>query len=269
MGALNHADTARQQQRLLQQIFSPTSSETGLDPRGLAIYRENLRATACQALGVSYPTVLKLIGEELFRYASDRLLEMVPPDKGDWALWGEDLAYVLSTLPQLDEYPFVPDCARLDWMRHQVERAQDSSFDQTSLKNLIEYDLNQISLVFADSTRLLMAQFPVIEAWQSNHAEHPSRYVEAFNQRLSTSFSQQTVLLYRPKFQVKMLELNEQEKRWMEVLMAGRSIGHALDELGDESFAFDTWLARAVQGNWIAAVKISGQETDSEIKTIG
>ena len=67
---------ALQQQALIAAIFPPAGIEeiSDFDPRGLAIYRNNLLATAQQALAISFPTVLTLIGEDLFNHACRELL---------------------------------------------------------------------------------------------------------------------------------------------------------------------------------------------------
>ena len=116
---------AQQQQTLISAIFPSADSEVidKFDPRGMAIYRNNLLATAQQALAISFPTVLTLIGEGLFNYASRELLISSPPKHGDWALWGDDFPSLLTNLAQLSDYPFVADIAQVDRLRQQIGRA--------------------------------------------------------------------------------------------------------------------------------------------------
>lgn len=253
-----------QQQKLIKAIFDEQETNHSFDPRGMEIYRRNLRATASQALRVTYPTVFKLIGEPLFQFASDKLLQQAPPSAGDWGLWGEDLAHVLNNINELEDYPYVSDCARLDWKIHLVERAGNSEFDTTSLNLLMEQDLDDICVIFPASTALLKADFPVIEAWHSNHSEQPEQFIERFNLRLAKNLSRQNVLVYRSEFRGVLKELDEQQYKFFNALMEGSSIGHALDEIDTDNFSFEQWLTDAVQNKFIGALQSADERLQSE-----
>ena len=91
MDEIKYQQVAKQQQSLIKLIFDEQAGDHSFDPRGVEIYRRNLRATASQVLTITYPTVLKLIGEDLFQFACNKLLQSSPPKAGDWGLWGEGL----------------------------------------------------------------------------------------------------------------------------------------------------------------------------------
>ncbi|MBB1440931.1 putative DNA-binding domain-containing protein, partial [Shewanella sp. SG41-4] len=73
-----------QQQMLVKAIFPVSNknvkmdkdiqSSLGFDTRGITIYRHSLQANARQALAVSYPTVVQLIGDDLFNHCCRKLL---------------------------------------------------------------------------------------------------------------------------------------------------------------------------------------------------
>jgi len=139
------AEVKQQQQTLVALIFPQSGDRDGnhdFDHRGLAIYRNNLSTTAQQALAITFPTVKAMIGDELFNYACHQLLVLSPPTMGDWGLWGEDFAELLADLPQLVDYPFVADIAKLDWLRHHCMRDKDSILEQESVQLLA--DLSQL-----------------------------------------------------------------------------------------------------------------------------
>ena len=73
-----------EQQQLVSAIFNKKSSPDdssdfdesySFDEKGLAIYRRNLQASAVRALQISYPTVLKLVGDDLFVTNPTRLAD--------------------------------------------------------------------------------------------------------------------------------------------------------------------------------------------------
>lgn len=253
-----------QQQKLLKAIFDEQETAHSFDPRGMDIYRRNLRATASQALRITYPTVFKLIGEPLFQFASDKLLQLAPPGVGDWGMWGAELDQVLSSITELEDYPYVADSARLDWILHQTERSADMEFDSSTLNLLMERDLDEIFVGFPASTALIKTDFPVIEVWYSNHSDHSEQFVERFNQRFEEDQLRQSILVYRPQFRAAMKELDEQQYKWFAALMNGKSIGHALDDMDTDSFSFEQWLAEAVQNKFISALQGADERLQNE-----
>ena len=121
------------QQHLVNAIFNRSSNSSqqsdsesfGFEEEGLEIYRRNLKTSAVRALQISYPTVLKLVGDELFAYAVERLLKIDPPSSGDWGLWGDTFPELLETLTALNEFPYVIDIARIDFFMHIQGREKD------------------------------------------------------------------------------------------------------------------------------------------------
>ena len=262
---------AQQQQSLISAIFPSADNDVidEFDPRGMAIYRNNLLATAQQALAISFPTVLTLIGEGLFNYASRELLISSPPKHGDWALWGDDFPTLLSNLVQLSDYPFVADIAQLDQLRQQSMRAKDSVIDQASLQLLATHDIDEIYIELTASQFGLSSDYPVIEFWLSHQQRAVSDTVEELNQKfiqqsldklVQGNFSQK-VLIYRPYYNAEIRELSANEYAWLTLIKQGVSIGKALDIMTDNNelehdFDFAQWIGIALKQNLISRLKI-------------
>jgi hypothetical protein len=264
---------AQQQQSLISAIFPSADNDVidEFDPRGMAIYRNNLLATAQQALAISFPTVLTLIGEGLFNYASRELLISSPPKHGDWALWGDDFPSLLTNLAQLSDYPFVADIAQLDQLRQQSMRAKDSVIDQASLQLLATHDIDEIYIELTASQFGLSSDYPVIEFWLSHQQRAVSDTVEELNQKfiqqsldklVQGNFSQK-VLIYRPYYNAEIRELSANEYAWLTLIKQGVSIGKALDIMTDNNelelehdFDFARWIGIALEQNLISRLKI-------------
>lgn len=266
---------AQQQQTFITAIFP--SADNGVinevinqfDPRGMAIYRNNLLATAQQALGISFPTVLTLIGEGLFNYASRELLILSPPKHGDWALWGEDFPSLLGNLAQLSDYPFVADIAQLDQLRQQSMRAKDSVIDQASLQLLATHDIDEIYIELTSSQFDMSSNYPVIEFWLSHQQARLSGAKQELNQRfiqqsldklVQGDFSQK-VLIYRPYYNAEIRELSASEYAWLTLIKQGVSIGKALDVMTNKNtlehdFDFVQWIGIALEQNLISRLKM-------------
>ena len=262
---------AQQQQSLISAIFPSADNDVidEFDPRGMAIYRNNLLATAQQALAISFPTVLTLIGEGLFNYASRELLISSPPKHGDWALWGDEFPTLLSNLVQLSDYPFVADIAQVDQLRQQSMRAKDSVIDQASLQLLATHDIDEVYIELTTSQLGMSSNYPVIEFWLSHQQRVVSDTAEELNQKfiqqsldklVQGDFSQK-VLIYRPYYNAEIRELSASEYAWLTLIEQGLSIGKALDVMTNNSelehdFDFAQWIGIALEQNLISRLKI-------------
>jgi len=266
---------AQQQQTLISAIFPSVDNKTNedFDPRGLTIYRHNLLATAKQALTISYPTILTLIGEDLFTYACRELLVTSPPKHGDWALWGEGFSTLLSGLAQLSDYPFVADIAQLDWLRQQSMRAKDSIMAQPSLQLLATHDIDELYIELTSSQFQMSSSYPVIEFWLAHQQsitkdttggrdQAPLNQVDIAKSvdKLAQGDFSQKILIYRPYFNAEIRELSVSEYHWLTLLNKGISIGKALDMIGNDDrlkddFDFAVWIGQALKENLISCLK--------------
>lgn len=235
------------QQRLVTSILTP-GQDDDFDPRGLAIYRNNLKASANRSLQISFPTVVKLIGEDLLQHCAEQLLLTSPPTKGDWALWGNGLPDYLAQLPALASYPFVADCARLDLARHQIERGADQSQDLTRINLLATTPLDQLRLSLNPNLAIIVSSFPVVDlyhAHQSDGEEAEQMFAQA-QARLQQGEGQ-TALVYRTDLKARVRALTSNEQLWLELLGQGFTLGAALDEMENTDFALEQWLPQAIE----------------------
>jgi len=256
----------QQQRELVAAIFpqqavsqhSSAEKHHDMDSRGLKIYQNNLVLTAQQALAISFPTVVQLIGDDVFNYASKKLLIESPPSEGDWGLWGDKLPAVLSDIAALAEYPFVADIARLDWIRHCSMRAQDNQVDQQSLQLLATVELDELYIDYSNSVFLLRSVFPIWEFWQTHQHDRSDGKEQLMAQalkKLQQSDFEQQLLVYRPHYRAEIRELCSSEWLWFEQTMRGVSIGKTLDCIEDSNFDFPQWLGQALQQNLIRSLK--------------
>ncbi|PKG82365.1 hypothetical protein CXF85_12805 [Colwellia sp. 75C3] len=262
---------AQQQQALIATIFPPADDAVigDFDPRGIAIYRNNLLATAQQALAINFPTVLTLIGKDLFNYACRELLITSPPKHGDWALWGESYPTILSGVAQLSDYSFVADIAQIDWFRQQSMRAKDTVIEQTSLQLLATHDIDELYIELSPSQSCMDSRYPVIEFWSSNQPADESdatennrqQYLNTAVEKLAQSDFSQQVLIYRPHFNAEIRELSISEYHWLTLINQGVSIGKALDIMSknnklENDFDFAQWIGQALEQNLISRLKV-------------
>lgn len=243
-----------EQQRLIRSIFSH-DNPGNFDPRGLAIYRRNLVASACRALSVTFPTVEQLIGESLFRHAAQQMLSEFPPTAPDWGVWGEHFSRLLGQLPELEAYPYVRDCAQLDYACHLLNRAADCETDFHSLQLLVTAPTDHLLLQLSEGFSVLTSDYPVADIWLAHHDsdELSEDWIDRIHKKTGNS-GKHGALVYRENHRVRVREISVDEQRWLGFLQQGMRLSDALDEMQDTDFNFENWLPEAVSQNIVSAV---------------
>lgn len=247
-----------EQQQLVSAIFNKVIEPNALsdfDSRGLGVYQRNLKANAMNALQISFPTVIKLIGDEVFSYAVEQLLKQDPPTAGDWGLWGENFPELLRDLTALQDFTYVADVARLDFSIHMLGREKDVELDINSISLLGDCELDQLRVVLNPSIQLFDSEFPIIDIYSANHGlvSQVEQYLNQAKHKLVAGVGQ-TALLYRPEFKPLVRTVDNNELTWLKLMQQGISIGSALDNLLDSKYEFslEAWLPLAIKQNLIS-----------------
>lgn len=247
-----------EQKALIHAIFK-NDADNNFDPRGLAIYQRNLKASAVNALSITFPTVKKLIGDEVFSYAAEQLLKQDPPHEGDWGLWGSTFSKILNTLVALQDFPYVTDAADLDFSLHILGREIDMEFSMESISLLSSCDIDCIRVVLNPAIKIQTSDFPVADIYnlQNNQANSLQLFMADVKEKIAHKVGQ-AILLYRPEFKPVVRILDSSEQLWLELLQQGMGLGKALDVLADtgDEFSLEEWLPIAIQQNLISHLEI-------------
>ena len=161
---------ALQQRLLLDALLAwPATDATkvitneAMDPgaRGLKAYKANGHALAHSALLSAYPVVAQLVGEDSFADLARAFWHAQPPTRGDIAQWGSDLAVFLETSAQLQDEPYLPDVARVEWALHQCAGAPDAEGDLASLALLTSHAPECLQLRMAPGCFVVRSAWPI------------------------------------------------------------------------------------------------------------
>ena len=251
-----------EQQRLLDAIWSDDASaidQSGFNVEGINIYRRNLMANAKRALSISFPTIFELLDSDVSEQVTHGFLKLSPPKQGDWAQWGAEFASFITTTSVGLEYPYLSDCAGLDWLVHCALHGVDQTFEQSSLQLLADCEPEQIFIKFNQNVRLLETKYPIADIFHAHHGNDDLQRKLAMKnaqQALASASEKQTVMIYRPEFQPKVTTLMAGEDRFMHCLMSGQSLAQSLSVAnGNNHFSFDKWLVKAIEQNLIYTFK--------------
>lgn len=267
---LEGIDTERRRQAQLLRTLWRQSPDAGLAgwlrpgpvgaARALAAYRGNGEGLAARALAASHPTLAQLVGDDTFAALARGYWRAHPPLAGDMACYGAGLADWIAADTRLADEPYLADCARLDWAVHRIASAPDLAPSPEGLALLGGPDPEHLYLVPRPGLALLDSRWPVVTLWQAHRRDDPDRFVpvrEAFARQQA-----EAALVWREGWRPRVEVPATGEAVFMRALLAAQPLGVALEQAqavpahaGDEPFAFEPWLIKALQQGWLAAVR--------------
>lgn len=222
--------------------------------RGLKAYQANAGALAERALAAAYPVLQQLIGEESFAALARVFWRQQPPQRGDMALWGEALPAFVEAADQLADEPYLADVARVEWALHAAASAADGPQAPQGLHRLAEAEPERLRFAFVPGTALVRSPHPVASIWlahQDAAVDDEQRFAPV--RRAFAEGRGETAFIVREGLKPALHAMDAAETGFVQSLMDGKSLHEALSRNGAE-FDFSAWLARALQGRWIAAV---------------
>jgi hypothetical protein len=215
----------------------------GIAPeRRLAIYRNNAVEGFLKTLQATFPTILRLSGEDWFRQVGRQYLRRYPSRSGNMHHIGEHFAAFLAEELAGSSYEYFADVARLEWAYQEVLVAADHpTFDLSALALVSPADYGSLTFRTHPAMRLVHSRFPVLAIWRSNQ---PS----AASEQLALDQGSSSVLLIRRADHVELRELPPTDFALLAALARGESLQQAVEcalEI-DPRVALDAALGRIV-----------------------
>jgi len=179
----------------------------------MAIYRNNVYAALSKALEAIYPVILRLVGDEFFKFAARRYIEGHPSRSGDLNRFGADFAEFLSTFEHAASLPYLPDVARLEWCCHQAHSAvDDSPLDLYRLAAAPPEDYGRLRFRLNHASRLLRSAWPIDAIWRANQADFDG------DQSVDLSSGGVSLLIQRRENRIVLIALSEAEWQFLAAL---------------------------------------------------
>lgn len=168
-------------------VFHPYSQDE-LQAR-LAIYRNNYYASLIEVLKDHFPTLLKLVGTDFFNMLCREYIQKMPPASPVLIDYGSGLPEFVEHFSDLNNFPYMADVARLDYLRHQAYYADDAVALRPD--DFARYDVASLGNALIElhpSLRLLSSRFAVFSIWESNQDDSDEQV---------NAHQSETVLVYR------------------------------------------------------------------------
>ncbi len=220
-------------------LSQPSLSTT----QAMQIYQNNYLLSLIEALRASYPSVLKLVGEDYFHFVAKQFVLQCGHDQGDLNLFGLGFAQFLAKQSGLGHLPYLPAMAELDW---RIERcaAQPLPEQYLSLEQLQaqpSQHLGNAILPLASNVMLITSAYPVFSIYQMLQQDQVKP--------IELDHAQYLLLIKQTDFSVQLELLTEQQYAFL----AHCQQQAPLVELPPNCIAqLQTLLAKAIEQHYLA-----------------
>jgi hypothetical protein len=138
----------------------------------LRIYHNHTLTSLATALGDNFPVVRRLVGDEFFRAMAKRFVAAEPPGDPCLSAYGAGFAAFLEGFGPARSLPYLPDVARIEWLRIEVTFAPEvPPLDLAALAALPEAGQRALPLALRPTVRLLESRYPVERIWLANQQD--------------------------------------------------------------------------------------------------
>lgn len=184
------------------------------------IYRNNVHHAHSGALAALYPAVQALVGEDYFGSIARQFAHYSPPKSAILAAYGAEFADMLTLRPELSQFPYLPDVARLEWAINEAFHAQGVAALRPE-NALTLFDAGHVTFRLIESLRMVAARFPV-------HTIRLAALDEDVTTLQQISPCDTWLLIIRPEAKVRVLEISKGEAAFLASCSSGHSIEQAV-----------------------------------------
>ena len=220
------------------------------------VYRNNVRVSLTEALAARFPVCRQLVGEAFFNAMAGVYIERLPPSSPLLTDYGDTLPEFIEGFAPANRLPCLADMARLELLVQRVLHAADTDPlppDQLQALLADPERLARQGLRLTPACALLHSDFAVGSLWLAHHGEGQLKDI-----RTATP---ENLLLLRTGLSVRLQRLSPAEATFMACLLAGASLGAALEHSLQQQADFSpaTMLQRLLEWRAITGLVTQGE----------
>jgi hypothetical protein len=204
---------------------APWIAARGIAPKArLEIYANNARTHFIDSLRLSFPAIRRLVGEDYFLEVARGFHARHPSRSGDLQPAGEGFAGHLAELHGDDEFRYLGEVARLEWLvQESLLSADHAALDLAKLGAVAAGDYDDLRFCLHPSARLLTSQFPCVRIWEANVGS------DAEPEIIDLDAGPDRVLLVRSGGQLQCHRLSHGELAFLDSMQAGTRFAAAVE----------------------------------------
>ena len=218
------------------------------------LHRNNVFVGLIEALRARYPVVARLVGEEFFTATARLYAAAHPPQSPALFEYGGGFPDFLQGFEPARGLVYLPDVARIEWLRHQAYHAPDgASMRPDVLASIPAGSIGRVVLHLHPSAGLLTSDYPAFSIWQTNSQDEEVR-------RIGPDVGGEAVLVLRPDLEVVVMQLGPGGDVFLNRIQDGACLADAVESA--ERAAAEFSLAEAL-GAFLANGAFSGYSLDA------
>ena len=144
----------------------------GSDPAvRLAVYRNNVMVSLLGVLADTFPVTRELVGEAFFGAMGQCFVRARPPQRPVMAEYGAGFADFIATFAPARTLPYLPDVARLEWLRLTALHAADAEplpAERIAAIVAEQPDLSTWRLRLHPSFAVLRSNYAAVSIWAAH-----------------------------------------------------------------------------------------------------
>lgn len=200
--------------------------------RRFGVYRNNVKASLAAALEARFPVVARLVGEEFFTAMALVFIERHPPRSPVLVEYGAAFASFLEGFDPAADLPYLPDIARLEWLRQVAYHSADAdAADIARLAELPPEALDSARLGLHPAMAVIASPWPIVSVWTTNTRDATPE--------APAEWTAETALVTRPHLEVLVQRLPPGANLLVDELAQGIALGAAADAVSRVHENFD------------------------------
>jgi hypothetical protein len=220
----------------------------------LAVYRGNVIGASTNALANAYAIVAKIVGAEFFAGMAREYLRRHPSTSGDLNTLGGHFADFVAEFPHVQDLPYLPDVARMEWLAHLAYYASDDApLDLGRLAAIPPESHGSMRLVLAAGSALLESPWPLARIWEVHQDDFAGEFA------VDLASGPDRILVHRPRFRVHVEALTPGAFAFLQRAHAGAPLAASLEAALAAEAGFD--LAAAIT-HWVETRVICAFDLD-------
>ena len=231
----------------LQENFAAALMQGARGDARIAIYRGNWLGNATNALASAYPIVRKIVGAEFFDALAREYVRAEPSRSGDLHAYGGTLAAFLQSFARVQDLPYLPDVARMEWLAHRAYHAADAA--HLDIPAVDPSSAASLRATLAPGCALLASDWALARIWTVHQDDYAGRI------DIDPGATADRILVHRPRWRVQVRALAPGDWAFLEAVAGGAELGEMLASAAQADRDFDPQMALA---RWVDAGVIVG-----------
>jgi hypothetical protein len=249
-----HTKNAKIPQTIAVEL-NPQGGEPGRER--LSVYAGGYVARIYESLKEVYEALFHLLGDETFSRLAEGYAEIHASQHYNLNLAGVHFPEYLSTHPVTKEFAFLPDLARFEWFVSEAFHAFDGPPLEASRLTALSLEAwDHARLVFQPSAALIHSGWPLLELWKMRNLPKEEWPLDIKHLETNPVW----ILIGRRGHQVRCEYLTQMQYDFIQSLLAGKTLGEALEALmgegSEEIPPIAEWFSRWTSDGLIAHCEV-------------